>query len=46
MKEDIILVKVAHELSRFYVKTRKENNTYLIHQCLIGNVERRLIENG
>ena len=32
--------------SLFFVKTRKENNTYLIHQFIIGNVELRLIENG
>ena len=30
----------------FYVKTRKENNTYLIYQFIIENVELRLIENG
>ena len=41
MEERMILV-----FSRFYVKTRKENNTYLIHQFIIGNVELRLIENG
>ena len=35
----MILVKTTHEFSRFYVKTRKENNTYLIHQFIIRNVE-------
>ena len=33
----MVLVKVTHGCSRFYVKTRKENNTYLIHQFIIGN---------
>ena len=46
MEEPMILVKVTREFSQFYVKTRKENNTYLIHQFIIGNVELRLIENG
>ena len=40
------LEKVTHGFSRFYVKKRKENNTYLIHQLKIGNVKVRLIENG
>ena len=44
MEERMILVKVAHGFSRFYVKTWKENNIYLIHQFVIGNVELRLIE--
>ena len=39
----MILAKVLHGFSRFYVKTRKENNKYLIHQFIIGNVELRLI---
>ena len=46
MGERTILMKVAHGFSLFYVKTRKENNIYLIHQSIIGNVELRLIENG
>ena len=46
MEERMILVKVTHGFSRFYVKTRKQNNTYPIHQFIIGNVELRLIENG
>ena len=46
MEERMILVKVTHGFSRFYEKTRKENNTYLIHQFMIGNVELSLKENG
>ena len=42
----MILMKITHGFSRFYVKTRKENHTYLIHQFIIENVELRLIENG
>ena len=45
MEKQMILQKAAHGFSCFYVKTRKENNTNLIHQFIIGNVELRLIEN-
>ena len=46
MEERMILVKVIHGFSRFFVKTRNENNIYLIHQFIIGNVVFTLKENG